>query len=80
VIRGPMSDRITIATTVFIAGIMIGAFTAAQRPIKPASWNLGLQYNHAMLGDGTINSPTYNVRLNRRSAYRCRCVDRGGDP
>jgi hypothetical protein len=26
-IRGPMSDRITNATTVFIAGIMIGAFS-----------------------------------------------------
>jgi hypothetical protein len=25
-----------------------------QRPSKPASWNLGLQCNHAMLGDGTI--------------------------
>jgi hypothetical protein len=26
-IRGPMSDRITNATTVIIAGIMIGAFS-----------------------------------------------------
>jgi hypothetical protein len=32
---------------------------AAQRPIKPASWDLGLQYNHAMLGDGAITTDVY---------------------
>jgi hypothetical protein len=29
---------------------------AAQRPIKPASWNLGFQHDHAMLGDGAIGA------------------------
>jgi hypothetical protein len=39
---------------------------AAQRPIKPASRNVGLQYNHAMLGDGPIEEirrPTMFVAI-----------------
>ena len=50
-----MSDRHVVATTMLIAGIMLGAFTVAKRPIKPASWNLGLQYNHAMRRNGAMN-------------------------
>jgi hypothetical protein len=55
-----MSDRITIATTVFIAGIMFGAFTVQLKDqLSLHLGTLGFKNNHAMLGDGTINSPAY---------------------
>ena len=59
--RGPMSDRYTIVTMAFVAGLMLGRnHGAAQRPNKPAPRNLGLQYNHAMRCDGAVKG----VRVN----------------
>jgi hypothetical protein len=47
--EAPMSERKVVATTIFIAGIMLGAFTVQLKDqIKPAPRNLGPQYNNAM--------------------------------
>jgi hypothetical protein len=43
---------------------------AAKRPIKPASWNLGLQYNHAMRRDRAMKK--YLVIYGRNSGRRLR--------
>jgi hypothetical protein len=56
-----MSDRITIATTVFIAGIMFGAFTVQLKDqLSLHLGTLGFKNNHAMLGDGTIKARSFS--------------------
>jgi hypothetical protein len=76
-----MSDRVAIATTMLIAGIMIGAFTVQLK--DQLSLHLGtLGFNTIMQCSATgpwKNSPIYDVRPDQHSAYYCRRNRPGSD-